>query len=188
MWLQLEKGSAKGNRNFLRYNLGDPDPGGPARRALAMEAAHSALPECGVEGLPGIARRELASGLGGPLRRAIAEAEPTEEAIESLRDQLVASLSGQTGHRGALVLTDHIHLSRLVRGDVPAMVAVECLLWYGAYRGDDDPHADQIAWLRRMDEEWWEKQRHRPRLELEMLAVAFSVVGEDPEDLLDKRV
>lgn len=110
MWLQLEKGVARHCRNRLHFDVGDPAPDEPARRALAMEAAHSVLPECAMENLPVMARLELDSGLTGPLREAVAGAAPTEEAVGPLRDRLVESLSGQPGHVGALVLSDHIHL------------------------------------------------------------------------------
>lgn len=188
MWLELEKGVARDLRRRLRLDVAEPHPDRPGRRALVLRAAHTVLPEAFVEDLPAIARAEVEAGLTGPLREAIAAAEPTEEAVGPLRDRLVKRLGGQPGLGGALLLADQVHLRRLVRGDVPAIVAVGCVHWYGAYRSEDDPNAGLVASLLRMEGAWLQTSNGRPRLEAEMRAEAVSLVGEDPEDLLDVSV
>ena len=188
MWLELEKGVARDLRRRLRIDVADPHPHQAGRRSLVLRAAETVLPEAFMQDLPAVARAEVDAGLTGPLREAIATAEPTEEAVEPLRDQVVGRLRGQAGLVGALLVADHVHLRRLVRGDVPVIVAVICVHWYGAYRSDDDPNASVVASLLRMEDAWLQTPNGRPRLEAEMRAEAVSLVGEDPEDLLDVSV
>lgn len=54
MWLELEKGTARHLRRLLHIDVGALDPARPSRRALMFEAAHTVLPEAGVENLPGV--------------------------------------------------------------------------------------------------------------------------------------
>lgn len=74
--------------------------------------------------------------------------------MQPLRDRLVERLGGQPGLVGALVLADQVHLRRLVRGDVPTIVAVGCIHWYGAYRSDTDPDAQVVASLLELEDAW----------------------------------
>lgn len=105
-----------------------------------------------------------------------------------LRDKVVERLSGQSGLAGALVLADQVHLRRLVRRDVPAIVAVQCVHWYGAYRSETDPNAQLVASLLQLEDAWLNKLEGRSQLEDAMRAHAISLVGESPEDLIDLNV
>lgn len=188
MWLELEQGVSRDLRRRLRLDVANPHPDRPGRRALVLRAAHTVLPEAFVEDLPAIARAEVEAGLTGPLREAIATADPTEGAVGPLRDRLVKRLGGQPGLGGALLLADQVHLRRLVRGDMPAIVAVGCVRWYGAYRSLTDPQAQTVASLLGLEDAWLRSPPDRLRLEEAMRAEAVSLVGEDPEDLLDVSV
>lgn len=75
-----------------------------------------------------------------------------------------------------------------MRGAVPAIVAVGCIHWYGAYRSNDDPNEHLIASLLGLEDAWLQDFDHRPRLEAAMRAAAVSLVGEHPKDLLDVAV
>lgn len=63
-----------------------------------------------------------------------------------------------------------------------------CIHWYGAYRSDTDPDAQVVASLLELEDAWLRGPRDRPRLEAEMRTEAVSLVGEDPDDLLDMSV
>ena len=143
------------------------------------------MPKADVDSLPAIARDEVAAGLTGPTRRAIATADPTQSTVTELRDHLVERLSGRVDGAGAVLLADRVHLSRLVRGDVPAIVAVGCVGWYGAYRSAADPNASLVASLLRLSEAWMRRPADRPRLERSMMDEAASLIGDQPDDLLD---
>lgn len=188
MWLELERGIARDLRRRLRIDVADPHPGQPGLRSLVLEAAHTFLPEAALEGLPAIAQTEVEVGFTGPLREAIAAAEPNEEAVQPLRDLVVEGLTGMHGSVGALLLVDQIHLRRLVRGNVPVIVAVRCVHWYCSYRTTDDPDARLVASLLALDYEWLRSRKDRPRLEEAMRAEAVSLVGEQPDDLLNVTV
>ena len=182
-WLSLELGVA----DHLRregIDVGAP-PGREGRDPLVLHAAWTLLPEAGVENLPPIARAEIAAGLGGPLRGAIAAAEAREGAVEALRDQLVAQVSGMDPQRGAIVVADQVHLRRLVRGEVPAIIALGCLAWYGAHRQPGDADAEAITALRELEQAWRHRPDQRPDLEAQIRTIAVDIVGEDPTTLID---
>lgn len=138
-----------------------------------------------MENLPKIARSEVAAGLTGPLREEIARTQAWEDAVEPLRDRLVRRLSGQDGYQGAIVVADRIHLGRLVNQDVPAIVAVYCLGWYGSYRDESDPYYGLVQSLLRLYTEWVRDGSDRPRISDVMRAEAAAVIGEHPMNLID---
>lgn len=187
MWLTLEKGIARALRRRHGPDL-DSRPEQDGRRALVLQAAQTLLPEAGVDSLPGLARDEVAAGLTGPIRRAIAATDPTQSAVAELRDHLVERLSGRLDGTGAVLVADRVHLTRLVRGDVPAIVAIGCVGWYGAYRSSADPTASLVASLLRLSEAWMQRPADRAPLERAMVDQAASLVGDQPDDLLDATV
>lgn len=185
-WLRLEIGIARNLRRTQTTTLEGFSPKQKTRRSLILHAAHTLLPEADVEDLPSIARAEIKAGLNGPLRQAIAEADKrAEEKLEKLRDQLIERMSGRFDWVGALMLADQIHLRRLVRRDVPAIVAIECVLWYGAYRGTKRPNVDLVSSLRDLDEDWLKNPKRRLNTEQKMRQEAISLVGNHPTDLID---
>lgn len=106
--------------------------------------------------------------------------------LEELRDDLLHRLGGApSGLPAALVVVDQVHLRRLVRGVVPAVIATANLFWYDAYRGDVDPHAGAVDLLRPLFEAWRRNPGERNSVEERMRQVAVGVVGERPDDLLD---
>ena len=183
-WLTLELGVADHLRRWYELDVGAP-PGRKGRNPLVLQAAWTLLPEAGVENLPPIACQEVAAGLHGPLREAIAAAEAREGAVETLRDQLVTQISGLDPRAGAIVVVDQVHLRRLVLGQVPAIVALGCLTWYGAYRQSDDPHAGAITALRELEQAWLHHPEQRTRLDEQIRAIATGMVGEHPTTLID---
>lgn len=186
-WLTLELGVATHLRRLNGVDV-DAPPGREGRHPLVLEAAHTLFPEAGVENLPHLAREELVAGLNGPLRQQIAATEAREEAVNQLRDQLVAQISGHDPQKGAIVVADQVHLRRLVRGQVPAIVALACLHWYGAYRQPGDPNADAITALHELEQSWLHHPEQRTRLDERIMAVAVNVVGQHPTTLLDDPV
>lgn len=189
MWLILEKGILRHLHRRHSTEIVDPFPDEPGRRALVLEAAHTILPEAGVADLPAIARTEMESGLAGLLRQAISAIGPRQdEELISLRDQLVRRLGGRPARPGAISLADQVHLARLVRGDVPEVVAAGCLAWYGACRGHDDPHTRVVGVLQNLYDVWAQRSSDRPGIEEAMKTEARSVVGDRPGDLLDATV
>lgn len=182
-WLTLELGVAN---DLRRLGL---DIGAPlerfGRHSLVLEAAETLFPEAGVENLPPIARREIAAGLDGPLRQAIADAEACEDAVNPLRDQLVEHVSGLDPQAGAIVVADQVHLRRLVLRQVPAIVTLGCLSWYGAYRQPGDPHADTIAALGELEQTWRRYPHQRPDLDKQAVTIATTITGQHPTTLID---
>ena len=112
-WLTLELGVAD---DLRRHGI---DVGAPLERhgrsALVIEAAWTLFAESFVENLPPLAREEIAAGLRGPLREAIAAAPPRGSHVEALRDQLVAQVRGRR------------ELPPWVRRSRPLRLAVELL-------------------------------------------------------------
>ena len=189
MLLNLEKGAWRDLTRRCGVSFVDPRLAQPARAALVLQAAHTLLPEAGVTALPSIARDELQEGLSGPLRTAIADSDPSSEGtLEGLRDQLVATLVATPGRVGALMLADRVHLSRLVRDEIPPIIASACVCWYGAYRLPDDPYGHQITTLRGLYNSWLAVPTERPQIEKQIRAVAVQVVGEHPDSLIARRV
>lgn len=159
-------------------------PAEDTQRALVLQAAHTVLPEAAVESLPALARAELTAGHTGPLRQAIADTDPYDSALPGLRDQLLKHLTGDPGLLGAITFTDRVHLARLIRGDVPPIVAVGCLLWYGAYRSDRDPNTAVLRELFDLRDTWLNRPQDRPDLDTAMTDHATSVLGDHPENPL----
>jgi len=185
MWLVLETGAARGlrRRHGVRFDLPEPERGGA--RVLPVEAAHTCLPEAALTSLPALARRERAAGLTGPVRTRLASTDPDDEqTLGDLRDELVDRLGGSADRLGALRLCDQVHLSRLVRGEVPAVVAASCVAWYSAYRSPADPHAGALADLRRLLDRWLAEPAARADVDRVITACAVDLVGADPLDLL----
>lgn len=85
-------------------------------------------------------------------------------------------------------MADQVHLARLVRGDVPEIVAAGCLAWYGAWRSHNDPHTREVNVLQELYDAWVQRAGDRRELEEAMKAEARSVVGDQPGDLLDATV
>ncbi|MBS2936995.1 hypothetical protein KDN32_04460 [Nocardioides sp. J2M5] len=189
MLLNLEKGVWRDLTRRRGVSFVDPRLAQPARAALVLQAAHTLLPEAGVTALPSIARDELQEGLSGPLRTAIADSDPSSEGtVEGLRDQLVGTLVATPGRVGALMLADRVHLSRLVRDEIPPIIASACVCWYGAYRLPDDPYGHQITTLRGLYHSWLTVPTERPRIEKQMRGAAVQVVGGHPDSLIARRV
>lgn len=183
LWLTLELGVAN---DLRRHGI---DVGAPleryGRHPLVLEAAETLFPESAVDNLPPIAREEIAAGLGGPLREAIAAAEPRGSEIEALRDALVTRASALDPQRGAIVVADQVHLQRLVRGDVPTIVALGCLSWYAAYRQPEDPHAEALTALCELEQAWRHHPDQRAGLDEQIHSIAVAIVGEHPTALVD---
>ena len=184
MRLTLEGGVLRDLHRRLHIDLPGVEPSDDTRRSLVLDAAHTVFPEAAVQGLPDTARAELTAGLTGPLRHAIAAADPSDSALPGLRDQLVEHLTGDPGRLGAITLADRVHLARLIRGDVPPILAVGCLLWYGAYRTDHDPDAAVLRALFELRDTWLNQPQDRPDLDQAMTDHATSVLGDHPEDPL----
>lgn len=185
MWLRLEHGVARNLRRRQHVDIFDLQPSQMERSSLILQAAWTVLPEESMQNLPMIARVEVAAGLTGSLREAVAAADTSEKIVEPLRNRLIKQLSGRADLMGAVSLADRIHLGRLVRGDVPAIVAVGCLQWYASYRSEADPNARAIASLSQLHDTWLRNSQLRPRLDQAIRFQATSVVGENPENLLD---
>lgn len=168
MLLTLEDGVLRNLHRRLHIDLPGMDLSEQTRRALVLDPAHTVFPEAAVEGLPDTARAELTAGLTGPLRHAIADADPSDSALPGQRDQLLDHLTGDHGRLGAITLADRVHLARLVRGDVPPILAVGCLLWYGAYRTDHDPNTAVLRALFELRDTWLNRPQDRPDLDKAM--------------------
>jgi len=95
--LTLEGGVLRDLHRRLHIDLPGVEPSDDTRRSLVLDAAHTVFPEAAVQGLPDTARAELTAGLTGPLRHAIAAADPSDSALPGLRDQLVEHLTGDPG-------------------------------------------------------------------------------------------
>lgn len=186
-WLDLELGAARSLRRHYGV-VRDSPPRNQGRRSLVLQAAHSLLPEAGVEDLPAYAREEVEAGMSGPLRQRIAATEAQAGLLDPLRDQLVAQISGRTPQQGAIVVVDQVHLRRLVRREVPAIVSVRCLSWYGAYRHADDAHAEDIALLIELGQEWLHRPTRRAELSARIMERAESLVGRFPTTLIDDEI
>lgn len=185
MWLRLERGVARRLRRMHRVAISDPNSDQNERLSFVLQAAHTLLPEADVSDLPAIAREEVRAGLTGPLRRAMAATDEQSDDTSRLRDQVVEGLSGRSGLVGAITLADQVHLRRLVRGEVPPVVAVGCLQWYGHYRKSGAPNTQLVAPLLSLGEAWLRSPPDRPRLESAMHDEAVILVGTHPEDLID---
>lgn len=83
------------------------------------------------------------------------------------------------------IVADQVHLRRLVRGEVPAIIALTCLTWYGAYRQPDDPHTEGITALRELTQAWRHHPNQRAALDEQIRAIAVAIVGEHPTTLID---
>lgn len=192
MWLNLEAGCAKFLRVRYRIAIDAPrstETRAHGRRALVVEAALTLLPESEVEALPSLAASEVEAGLGGPLRTQIARSSPRDPDLVTLRDELVAQLAGSTGTTGALALTDHVHLARLMHGRVPPIIAASCVAWYGHWRtGNSGPHLASATSLQELAEEWIEKPGQRVSIDQRIIAEARQVVGAAPTELIDVSV
>ena len=189
MLLNLEKGVCRDLTRRRGVNFEDPRLAQPARAALVLQAAHTLLPEADVTALPSVARDEVQGGLTGPLRTAIADSDPSSErTLDGLRDQLVTTLVATPGRVGALMLADRVHLSRLVRDEIPPIIATACVCWYGAYRSAEDPHDHQITTLRALYNSWLTVPTERPEIEELMREAARQVVGDHPETLITRGV
>ena len=81
--------------------------------------------------------------------------------------------------------TAQVHLRRLVRGEVPAIIALRCLAWYGAHRQPGDPNAAAITVLRELEQAWRHHPDQRADLEAQIRAIAVDVVGQHPTTLID---
>lgn len=176
-----------GTANTLR--LHGIDVGAPleryGRHPLVLEAAETIFSESAEDNLPPIGRKEIAAGLRGPLREAIAAAEPSGSEIEALRDALVTRVSGLEPQRRAILVADQVHLRRLVHGEVPAIIALSCFTWYGAYRQPDDPHTKEITALRELTQTWRHHSEQRAGFEEQIRSIAAAIVGEHPTTLID---
>ena len=187
-WLTLELGVADHLRRLENIAVSAPH-GRHGRRALILEAAHTLFPEADVENLPRLARQELAAGMTGPLRQKIAATDADEDALNPLRDQLVAKISGyKPEQEAAIVIADQVHLRRLVRGHVPTIIALDCLGWYGSYRHPSDPNAEAIAVLAELNRAWHRRPEHRAQLHQRIMGIAHDVVGRSPTTLIDDDV
>ena len=189
MLLTLEKRACRDLTRRRGVNFKDPRLAQPARATLVLQAAHTLLPEAEVTGLPSIARDELRAGLSGPLRTVIGDTDPSSGGpLEGLRDQLVKTLVPTTGRVGALMLADRVHLSRLVLDEVPPVIAAACVCWYGAYRDAEDPYDHQVSLLHDLYKTWLDLSTERPRTEQLMREAAWQVVGDRPQNLIDRSV
>jgi hypothetical protein len=198
--LSLEVGTADHlARRFGYVTVGGSDP--LRRGGLVLQAAHTALREAGVTGLPDIAREEVASGLGGPIREAMAAywvSIPTtieearsrgrDEYLHGLTDAMLTQLGGGTGLASALTVASRVHLARAVRGTVPFLIGAACLSWYGAYLTSGSPIDEVFRRAGNLVEEWERTPDARAEIEARMATLAREQVGDSPQDLLDVRV
>lgn len=86
------------------------------------------------------------------------------------------------------MLADRVHLSRLVLDEVPPVIAAACVCWYGAYRDVEDPYEHQVALLHVLYKTWLDLSAERPRTEQLMREAAWQVVGDRPQNLIDRSV
>lgn len=188
MWLNLEAGCARSLRihdkliTFDQFDSGQ----GRRRRALVVEAAHTLLPEAGLEDLPHLAQAELRQGLTGPLRARIAASQPEDPQLATLRDSLVTQLGGSADCIGALTLVDHVYLGRLVHGKVPPVITARCVWWYGYWRANNGPSTTMADALQDLAESWLASPAQRDVIDGRIIAEARAVVGDDPPELADQ--
>ena len=192
MWLQLEVGTARSLRWQVRKPI-DPAPvtnsQGHVRRALVIEAAHTYFPEAGIEDLPALAREEVAAGLGGQLRRRIAESGADDASLPLLRDELVAQLGGTADATGALTVVDRVYTGRLLRHLVPPVITASCLAWYGYWRSNNGgPSLRAAEALSGAAEAWIAQPFRRPELDAEIIAHAHLLAGAQLNALEDVAV
>ena len=190
MWLQLEVGTARSLRWHVPTAINPApmtDSQGHGRRALVIEAAHTYFPEAGINDLPALAREEIAAGLGGRLRRRIAESGADDPALPLLRDELVARLGGTADATGALTVIDRVYAGRLLRHVVPPIITASCAAWYGYWRSNNGgPSLAAAEALSNAADAWVAQPSRRSELDIEIIANAQLLAGGQrvaPEDL-----
>ncbi len=181
MWLQLEVGTARSLCWRVPTAI-NPAPAtdsqGHGRRALVIEAAHTYFPEAGIEDLPALAREEIVAGLDGRLRRGIAASGADDPTLPLLRDELVAQLGGTADATGALTVIDRVYAGRLLRHQVPPIIAARCLAWYGYWRSDNGgPSLAAAEALSHAADAWVAQPSRRPELDTEIIATAQLLAG-----------
>ncbi|MGI8882182.1 MAG: hypothetical protein ACR2KJ_17065 [Jatrophihabitans sp.] len=195
--MSLEVGTSRYLTRFAPQVSFEAAPVWARRSGLILIAAHTVFPEADSDGLPAIAREEIASGLAGPLRQALAdhqvtEATTVEEALQpdervlELRDHLILALGADaTTTDDALQIASRVHLARAVLGTVPIAVGIGCFPWYAAYVSSASPSSWLFAEAADLLEEWTQRPDERRDIERAMAALARLVVGDDPPDFLD---
>ncbi|GAA3552288.1 hypothetical protein GCM10022197_04100 [Microlunatus spumicola] len=189
MWLNLEVGTARSLQRLARVRIDVPDHTDlrrHGRRALVVEAAHTCLPEAAVESLPEVARSEVEAGLSGRLRARIAGTDVLDPALLLLRDELVVELGGTADTTGALTLLDRVYARRLLRRQVPPVVAASCLAWYGHWRrSSGGPSLDVARDLLHAVESWKADPSRRSDYDAQIIDSARELSGGDPTALED---
>jgi hypothetical protein len=154
-----------------------------------VEAAHTYLPEAGIEALPELAREEMAAGLGGPTRSLIGQTAPDEPALLRLRDDLLVGLGTTADVTGALTLLDRVYTGRLLRGQVPPIVTASCLTGYSHWRHTNNGHSLSAAHdLAQLVEEWIARPEGRHTVEAKILAYAEQLAVHTNRPLEDQAV
>ena len=191
MWLNLEAGCERVLRLHdkpMSFSTFDTGPGRP-RRALVVEAAHTLLPEAGLEDLPHLAQAELRHGLTGPLRAEIAASSSDGPHLAALRDSLVTEDGGSADLRGALTLVDRVYLGRLMQGKVPPVITANCVWWYGYWRSaNSGPSSAMADAMQNLAESWLSNPDQRGLIDERIMVEARAVVGDDPPELIDEAV
>ena len=188
MWLNLEAGVGKGliRRHGARFTVPehhDTQRHGP--RALIVEAANSILPEADAEDLPALARAELAAGLSGRLRAAIAACEDHNPQLLLLRDELVTQLAGAADSLGAMTVTDRVYLGRMEQGIVPPAVAAGCISWYRHWRvACSGPSLDAAETMSHLLQTWQNQPDQRGQIDDELRDLAHHNTDRDSLDLI----
>ncbi len=192
MWLNLEAGCERSLRRHDKLKSFDKaasGPGRPRRRALVVEAAHTLLPEAGLEDLPHLAQIELRHGLTGRLRAQIAASQSDDPQLAALRDLLVTQVGGSADTVGALTLVDRVYLGRLMQGAVPPIITAQCVRWYGYWRSaNNGPSAAMANAVQGLAESWLNNPDQRSVINERIIAEARAVVGDDPPELVDQAV
>lgn len=192
MWLNLEAGVARSLHRRWKVPIDvppSPDPRWQGRRSLVVEAAYTCLPEADLDGLPELARTEIADGLGGRLRLRIAATDVDDPQLQRWRDELVAGLGGTADVTGALRLTDRIYAGRLLRDQVPPIVTASCLLWPGHWRaGDGGPSVAAARVLHEAVAAWTAHPGQRAGLDARIVSEASTLAGDHSVALEDLSV
>lgn len=164
------------------------------------------FPEAPLTDLPAIARQEVATGLGGPVRTALAglrspqrwggsrpaEIAPSyrelEEAVEPLREHLLTRLGYTADGAGALRPWTDVHLGRVIDGTTHPVVGVGVLGWYSTWVNDRVGTFGPVAEAEQLAERWVTTPSQRPDTIEQIPAVAMVTVETGRGDLVNRPV
>lgn len=191
MWLHLEAGTARtlGRECGVTFDVpSPPDRDGIGWHSLVIVAADTYFPEAGIDDLPMWAAAEVARGLTGPLRTRIATTRPDDSTLPALRDDVMIALGATPDARGAISVVDRIHADRLLRHQVPPVIAARCLAWYGWWRDSSTTTGSEITKAAmRYAEDWTAHPDRRPTVDAQIIELARRIAGRPQADPLEER-